>query len=151
MINTINQFVDEHLYTHIVLIAITVTAILCAMIVDFFSGLRKARQRGEATTSRGLKRTASKASKYFTPYMVLMGIDMICCALIPWPVFSMLWGAYCVFCEFCSVREKAWQKAEMDRAAKTMKVVIENKDDIAKLAAEILFKQQQKEDDESDR
>ena len=150
MINTINQFVDEHLYTHIVLIAITVTAILCAMIVDFFSGLRKARQRGVATTSRGLKKTAGKASKYFTPYMVLMGIDMICCALIPWPVFSMLWGAYCVFCEFISVRGKAWQKAEMDRAAKTMKVVIENKDDIAKLAAEILFKQQQKEDDERD-
>ena len=51
----------------------------------------------------------------------------------------MLWAAYCVFCEFKSVREKSWEKAELRKAEKTMSIIIENKDDIARLAAQILF------------
>jgi hypothetical protein len=51
----------------------------------------------------------------------------------------MLWAAFCIFCEFKSVREKAWQKEELRNAEKTMNVIIENKDDIAKLVAAILF------------
>ena len=71
--------------------------------------------------------------------MVLVFIDLICCVVIPFPVFSMFWAAYCVFCEFKSVREKSWQKAELRKAEKTMSVIIENKDDIAKLAAQIFI------------
>lgn len=77
--------------------------------------------------------------------MVLIFIDLICCIVVPFPIFSMLWAAYCVFCEFKSVREKSWQKAELRKAEKTMSVIIENKDEIAKLAAEILFQTQDKE------
>lgn len=135
----IEEFIREHLMTHIVLIALSSAAMLLAMAVDFASGLRKAKQRGEATTSRGLKKTASKATKYFTPYMVLVCIDLISCAIIAWPVFSMLWAGYCVFCEFKSVREKSWQKAEMRKAEKTMRVIVENKDDLAKVATQLIF------------
>ena len=139
------EYIREHLMTHVVLIALTSASIVGAMIVDFVSGLRKARERGEATTSKGLKRTAAKATKYFTPYAVLMFIDIISSAVIPVPVFSMLWGIYCILCEFLSVREKSWQKAELRKAERTMRIIVENKEDVAKMASELIFS------DESDK
>ena len=51
----------------------------------------------------------------------------------------MIWTGYCIFCEFKSVREKSWEKAELRKAEKTMSVIIENKDDIAKIMSQILF------------
>lgn len=144
MKDVIYQFIHEHMMMHIILIALSTVATICAMAIDFASGLIKAKQRGEARTSTGYKKTAIKAQKYFSPFMVLIFIDLICCVVVPFPVFSMLWAAYCVFCEFKSVREKSWQKAELRKAEKTMSVIIENKDDIAKIAAEILFETQQK-------
>ena len=138
MEDIILNFAKEHLYIHVLLIALSATAIIGAMIVDLIVGVHKAKQRGEATTSKGYKKTAKKGRKYFSPYAVLVFIDLICCALVPVPAFSMLWSAYCVFCEFISVREKAWEKAEILKAEKTMSVIIENKDDIAKLVATLI-------------
>ena len=54
--------------THIVLIALCIAATIGAMFVDLVSGVLKARQRGEARTSTGYKKTATKARKYFTPF-----------------------------------------------------------------------------------
>ena len=79
--------------------------------------------------------------------MALVFIDIIACVVVPLPVFSMLWSAYCVFCEFKSIREKSWEKADLRKAERTMNVIIDNKDDIAKIAAEILFKTQKEEDE----
>ena len=70
--------------------------------------------------------------------------------IIPFPVFAMLWAVYCVFCEFKSVREKSWEKAELRKAEKTMSIIIENKDDIARLAAQILFETQKEKEDKND-
>ena len=81
--------------------------------------------------------------------MVLICVDLICCIIIPIPAFSLLWAAYCVWCEFVSVREKSWQKAELRKAEKTMSVIIENKDDIAALVAEILFRKEGGQKDET--
>ena len=147
MKDIVSSFIREHMMMHIVLIALSSAATLGAMAIDFVFGLIKAKKRGEARTSTGYKKTASKAQKYFSPFMVLVFIDLICCVVIPFPVFSMLWAAYCVFCEFKSVREKSWQKAELRKAEKTMSVIIENKDDIAKLAAQILFETNKKEEE----
>ena len=133
----------SHLYGHIVLIVATTAALLLAMLLDLISGVRKARQRGEARTSQGFKKTCEKARKYFGPYLVLMCIDLLACVIIPAPAFCMLWAAYCIFCEFKSVREKNWQKEELRKAEKTMSIIIENKDDLAKLVAAILFEQEQ--------
>ncbi|WP_444327655.1 hypothetical protein [Paraprevotella clara] len=148
--DVVTQFVHEHMYMHIVLIALSVAVMLLSMAVDFFTGLQKARRNGVARTSQGLKKTAAKATKYFTPYMVLVGIDLISCVVLPVPAFSMVWAAYCVYCEFKSVREKSWQKAEIQKAGKTMSVIIENKDDIARLAAEILFNKEKAEKEAKD-
>ena len=41
------------------------------------------------------------------------------------------------------MREKSWQKEELRKAEKTLSVIIENKDDLAKLVAAVLFEQQE--------
>lgn len=136
----IQDFLRDHLLVHIVLIALSVLAMLLAMFVDLLCGLRKAKQRGELTTSTGLKKTATKAMKYLVPYLVLVLMDVLTSIFIPVPAFSMFWALYCVFCEFKSVREKAWQKAEIERQEKTFHTVLENKEDVLKLLDELLLK-----------
>ena len=78
--------------------------------------------------------------------MVTVCIDLIACIVMPFPVFSMIWAGYCVFCEFMSVREKSWQKAEIRKQEKTISILLENKDDLAKAFAEVLKKQQEAEE-----
>lgn len=140
MTSVVEELVHLHMYKHIVIIALCMAATIAAMAVDLFTGVIKAKERGEARTSTGYKKTAVKAKKYFTPFFVLCCIDILCCIVVPLPAFSMVWTAYCIFCEFISVREKSWEKSEIRKAEKTMSIIIENKDDIAKLMKELLTK-----------
>ena len=146
MTEIIHTFLQEHLYRSALVIAICMGALIVSMGVDLFFGIKKARQNGEATTSMGLKKTCDKARKYFSPFMVTVCIDLIACIVMPCPVFSMIWAGYCVFCEFMSVREKSWQKAEIRKQEETISILLENKDDLAKAFAEVLKKQQEAEE-----
>ena len=141
VIQMANQFISEHLMAHILLITLASAMMIVAMVVDLVFGVFKAKQLGEATTSTGLKKTCEKARKYFSPFMVLVCIDLLSSVISPVPAFSLLWASYCIFCEFISVREKAWQKAEMRKQERTMSIILENKDDIAKMIAELIKKQ----------
>jgi len=145
MTEIIHTFLQEHLYRSALVIAICMGALIVSMAVDLFFGIKKAKQNGEATTSMGLKKTCDKARKYFSPFLVTVCIDLIACIVMPFPVFSMIWAGYCVFCEFMSVREKSWQKAEIRKQEKTISILLENKDDLAKAFAEVLKKQQEAE------
>ena len=145
MTEIIHTFLQEHLYRSALVIAICMGALIISMAVDLLFGIKKAKQNGEATTSMGLKKTCDKARKYFSPFLVTVCIDLIACIVMPFPVFSMIWAGYCVFCEFMSVREKSWQKAEIRKQEKTISILLENKDDLAKAFAEVLKKQQEAE------
>ena len=150
MNEVIQTFAVEHLYRFAFIVSLCMAAMLVAMVVDLIFGVRKAKRNGEATTSTGLKKTCDKARKYFSPFMATVCIDIIAaCANLQVPIFSMLWSAYCVFCEFISIREKAWQKAEIRKQERTMKVILENKEDIAKTLIQLLNKEQ-KEGGEND-
>ena len=150
MSEVIQTFAVEHLYRFAFIVSLCMAAMLVAMVVDLIFGVRKAKRNGEATTSTGLKKTCDKARKYFSPFMATVCIDIIAaCANLQVPIFSMLWAAYCVFCEFISMREKAWQKAERRKQERTMKVILENKEDIAKTLIQLL-NQEQKEGGEKD-
>lgn len=150
MSEVIQTFAVEHLYRFAFIVSLCMAAMLVAMLVDLIFGVRKAKRNGEATTSTGLKKTCDKARKYFSPFMATVCIDIIAaCANLQVPIFSMLWSAYCVFCEFISIREKAWQKAEIRKQERTMKVILENKEDIAKTLIQLL-NQEQKEGGEKD-
>lgn len=139
MTQIIDTFMQQHIFRFALIVTLCMGCMLAAMLTDLVFGIRKARENGDATTSTGLKKTCDKARKYFSPFIVTVCIDLIAaCASIPCPFFSMLWAAYCVFCEFISVREKSWKKAEIRKQERTMQVIIENKDDIAKLISEML-------------
>ena len=143
MNEVIQTFAVEHLYRFAFIVSLCMAAMLVAMVVDLIFGVRKAKRNGEATTSTGLKKTCDKARKYLSPFMATVCIDIIAaCANLQVPIFSMLWSAYCVFCEFISIREKAWQKAEIRKQERTMKVILENKEDIAKTLIQLLNKEQ---------
>ena len=143
MSEVIQTFAVEHLYRFAFTVSLCMAAMLVAMVVDLIFGVRKAKRNGEATTSTGLKKTCDKARKYFSPFMATVCIDIIAaCANLQVPIFSMLWSAYCVFCEFISIREKAWQKAEIRKQERTMKVILENKEDIAKTLIQLLNQEQ---------
>ena len=151
MNEVIQTFAVEHLYRFAFIVSLCMAAMLVAMVVDLIFGVRKAKRNGEATTSTGLKKTCDKARKYFSPFMATVCIDIIAaCANLQVPVFSMLWAAYCVFCEFISIREKAWQKAEIRKQERTMKVILENKEDIAKTLIQLLNQEQKEGGDNED-
>lgn len=134
-----DEFLQEHMALHIEIICLCMTAIILGMAIDLVYGVSKAKQLGIARTSTGYKKTCDKGRKYFMPFAVLMLIDLVACFVMPAPFFSMIWTAYCLFCEFKSVREKAWTKAELRKAERTMSIVIENKDDLAKAITELMF------------
>ena len=138
------DFLHNHLYKQIIGFGMSYAGVLLGMAVDLFTGIYKAKQQNIARTSTALKKTATKASKYFTPMLCLTIIDIMLSVYIPLPVFTILWGTYCVWCEFKSVTEKSWKKAELREAANTMNVIIKNKDDIANIVAE-LIKEKEKE------
>lgn len=139
MEEALKALLNEHLYQHIIIVCICVFAMLFAMLIDLIFGIKKAKLLGQATTSTGYKKTCEKARKYFTPFAVLMCIDMIAGVIFPAPFFAMIWSAYCLFCEFKSVREKSWTKAELRKAERTMNIIIENKEDIAKMVADLVL------------
>lgn len=149
MEEAVKYLLQDHLYSHIVIVCLCVAGMLFAMLVDLIFGVKKARLLGQATTSTGYKKTCEKGKKYFTPFAVLMCIDLISSVILPAPFFSMIWSAYCLFCEFKSVREKSWTKAELRKAERTMNIVIENKEDIAKLVAQLVLGEKQKLQDDN--
>ena len=51
--------------------------VLLAIISDLVSGVRKAKQRGEARTSYGLKRTIDKLSRYYNGLFAITIVDLM--------------------------------------------------------------------------
>ena len=151
MIEELNTLMAEHIYRYAVIESLCMASILIAMTIDLIFGIRKARINGEATTSRGLKKTCDKARKYFSPLLCIVCIDLISCVVTSVPMFSMLWSVYCIFCEFMSVREKAWQKAEIRQQERTMRVLLDNKDDIAKALIEAITALRKEDSNEDNR
>ncbi len=151
MIEELNTLMAEHIYRYAVIESLCMASILIAMTIDLIFGIRKARINGEATTSRGLKKTCDKARKYFSPLLCIVCIDLISCVVTSVPMFSMLWSVYCIFCEFMSVREKAWQKAEIRQQERTMRVLLDNKDDIAKALIEAMMALRKEDSNEDNR
>ena len=151
MIEELNTLMAEHIYRYAVIESLCMASILIAMTIDLIFGICKARINGEATTSRGLKKTCDKARKYFSPLLCIVCIDLISCVVTSVPMFSMLWSVYCIFCEFMSVREKAWQKAEIRQQERTMRVLLDNKDDIAKALIEAMAALRKEDSNEDNR
>lgn len=140
---------NNQIRTYIIWLLFTYGAVTVAMIVDFITGVKKARKANVATCSRGYKMTCTKAGKYFLPMLCLTCIDIIGAVILSFPAFTMLMAAFNIFCEWKSVMETTHDKKEIREAEETMKVIIKNKDDIATLISDIM--KIKKTDDEKDK
>ena len=129
---------NASLHIHAVWLALTYIAVILAMAVDFVAGRRKAKAAGLATTSRALKMTTEKATKYFLQMLCLSCIDVLTSVVLPAPFFTMLMGAFNIFCEWKSVLESTHDKQELREAANTFNVIVKNKDDIAAIVTQAL-------------
>lgn len=107
------EFIVEHFFEQGMWIVLTYVLVVVAMAVDLVTGVRKSRLLGRRLNSRGYKRTCSKALNYFLPMLCLSCIDLLGSVVISFPVLTMVFGAYCVFCELKSVMESTHDKREI--------------------------------------
>nr|DAK92400.1 MAG TPA: holin [Caudoviricetes sp.] len=150
MNEVIHEFQVQHLYLCTFVIFICFATILIAMTIDLVAGIQKAKELHVARTSTGLKKTCDKAKKYFSTFLTAALMDVATCIISPFPIFSIVWTVYLLSCEFKSIREKAYEKAEIRKQDRTMQVILENKDEIAKAVVEIMKEERKKGGDNED-
>ena len=121
-----------------VLLVASYALLIVSMAVDLVTGVHKARMLGIARTSTGYKKTCDKAAKYFLPMLCLTCIDVTASPIIHIPAFTMLMGAFNIFCEWRSVFESTHKKQEIKDAAETVRIAIKNKDDIVAMFGELV-------------
>ncbi|GAB0154767.1 hypothetical protein CHRYSEOSP005_00270 [Chryseobacterium sp. Alg-005] len=123
----------------LIVVGILWSAVLLAMIIDFYFGIRKAKQIGEVRSSEGYKRSVSKFNQYFGMLLYAFIFD----AIVPIsyffeypisaiPVVSLLATVALVFTEAKSVHEKADEKQRRKVNASIFQVLelIEKKDEV---------------------
>jgi NADH:ubiquinone oxidoreductase subunit 3 (subunit A) len=97
-------------------------------LMDFRSGIRKAKERGEKITSDGWKRTTKKLTQYYNMLLALVVVDMmqIVClwylntyqgyGLPLFPAMTLIGSLVVALIEIKSIREKADEKVKKQSA-----------------------------------
>lgn len=134
----------------IIMFGLLLTPLLFGLL-DFKEGVRKAKERGEAITSDGWRRSVTKVSRYYNLLFAFVLVDLMhmsCvwyvntyynCHIIIFP-FILLFGAIVVAgIEIKSIREKADEKVkkQMNDVAKIAIEIAKHKEDPAEIAIEI--------------
>lgn len=132
------EFLFEHFFEHGVWILITYVLVTVAMAVDLVTGVWKSRKMGRRLNSRGYKRTCGKAVNYFLPMMCMSCIDVLGSAVVGVPVLTMVYGAYCVFCELKSVLETTQDKEAIRNDLRDLMELGENIGDVKDLIRKLL-------------
>lgn len=120
----------KDLFTTLFVVGISWIVVSLSILIDFISGIEKAKQRKERITSHGIKRTIRK-TLYYLAVMTFAGLFDLFNVITPYffekpigliPFFSILACLGFVFTEFKSVREKAFDKVktESDESFKEM-------------------------------
>lgn len=124
--------------TVLLLIIIEYSGVLFAIIADLCSGLHKARINNIPRTSRALRRTVDKITRYFNTLLALTILDGMIIAGIIYlrasdiaslpviPIFSMLGAIALTLIEIKSICEKSEEKGDLSQAAKTIKELLES-------------------------
>lgn len=126
--------------------------------LDFWSGIRKAKERGEAITSDGWKRTVNKVCKYYNAILAMTFIDFV--QMLPmwyvdtyydWtiPVFPFLTALAVIgvgAIEVKSILEKSDEKTRKDISdvAALAHAVGTNKDNIPEIVSQVLLQLNEK-------
>lgn len=119
-----------------------------AIVIDLFSGVRKARERGEMRTSYGFKQTVNKVVLYYAFMLFALMFDCIGMFFYPLPVVTFVCAAFLIFIEGKSVFEKAHDKdkRKFTKSVEELTILLENREDLIKGLSE-LVKQKAEEND----
>lgn len=111
--------------------------------LDLISGWRKAKERGEARTSFGLRSTVTKAVLYYALMLFAFMFDCIGTFFYPLPYVTFLAAAFLIFIEAKSILEKAHDKdkRKLHKSMKELGIILENKEDLIKGIAEFIKNQ----------
>lgn len=120
--------------------------VFLAMMADLWSGVRKAKQRGDRRTSYGYQRTVAKASRYYNMMIALTVIDAMQIVgvwylstfynwTIPiFPIVTLIGAVGIGLIEIRSIYEKAEDKAKNDNT-QTLKAAVYNAQTVEELEA----------------
>ncbi len=112
----------------IILLLVDYLGVLCAILADLVSGIRKARRRGERCTSSGLRRTVDKIVRYYVALFSMTVIDVMLIvalsylrdggvSLVPvFPYLSTLGSLALASIEVKSIFESSDDKGDMRRS-----------------------------------
>jgi len=105
-----------------------------AIISDLVSGWRKARERCEARTSYGLRRTVTKTVLYYAMMLFAFMFDCIGMFFYAQPYVTFIAAGFLIFIEGKSILEKANEKEKrrLNDSVKDISVLLDNKDDLLK-------------------
>ncbi len=120
--------------------------VFVAIVLDLISGWRKAKERREARTSFGLRRTVSKAVLYYALMLFAFMFDCIGMFFYPQPYVTLIAAAFLIFIECKSIFEKAHDKEKnrMSKGFEELSAMIHNKDDLMKAIIDVVKKQMEK-------
>lgn len=118
---------------------------LAAMSLDLAFGWRKAKKRGEARTSYGLRRTVTKGVLYFALLFFMFMFDCIITFFLPLPYATMAGTVFILIIEGKSIFEKAHDKDKrrMTKSLEELVTLLENRGDLIKGISEIVKKESQ--------
>lgn len=124
--------------------------VFIAMSLDLISGLRKAKQRGEARSSYGLSRSITKFVSYEGSMLIAAGVDLLMYmsnlhallglkTLYGVPVITCLMGVFLLITEGISLYEKADEKTRKreQQAAEMVKHLV-SRDELKELLKEAI-------------
>lgn len=133
----------DALHIKLAIVAIMWLLVVVAIIIDLICGWRKAKERGEARTSYGLRRTVSKTVLYFAMMLFAFMFDCIGMFFYIQPYVTLIAAAFLIFIECKSILEKAHDKdkRKMEKSIEDLSIILENRDDLIKGISEIIKKQ----------
>lgn len=145
MILFIQSFLNEDYQTlrfKLAIVAIMWLIVTLVMVFDLISGYKKAKERGEARTSYGLRRTVTKAVLYYALMLFAFIFDCIGTFFYSLPYVTLITAAFLVFIEGKSILEKAHDKdkRKLNKSLEEIAVILDNRDDLIKGVAEIIKK-----------
>ena len=111
-----------------------------AVSVDLLTGYRKAKQRKEARTSYGLRRTVDKSLRYYSLMIIAFLFDCIIMFFLNYPVATFIFAAFLFAIELKSIWEKADAKIKKNEVEMMREIaeLLKNREDLVGKVLEII-------------
>ena len=132
----------------IIVMCVCYLLVFIAVVIDLWSGIRKAKKAGIARTSFGFRKTIEKITKYYNCLFAVTIMDCFlmlfvyifqlknCMVFIPvFPIITLFTGLYIAFVEARSVFEKLEdkEKARISADVNKLSEILKDKDKLDKL------------------